>query len=480
MGIYSRCAAAFLIALLASPSYAVVRTKVGATATDTIKNKVTYSSSADFQTPNGALQYYGAEKYYAIDPALNAQAGDSVGPTVRPIKGTASTGQVSFPYGEAAAMPGTNNPVAKIKPGAVVPKSRVITSFKNALKATPAQMAVGIATSAALAGVGWLMEDGVLVKKTVEAEGIKYYEYPVPDTITCALAQDLPTGIYRSPSYWHVVLPNNTGFPPQYEYYNNCNPKYIARRKAVAGYDPRIEQKSPVTESDFATLDPWLNQQNAAFFDGLIRESCEGSLSPDACYESLRSSSPASGPTSLTGASTTRTTTTKNPDGSTSTKQDVTNTTYNFTYGDNYFDISTNRTTTTYTDGQQTSTTTETDTTPPQDNQPEVEEEEQYTFSDTEMPEVPSFYEQKYPDGLAGVWDSARADVDSSAFIEFLKGFIPSFSGTCPAFSLNMNIYANANYGVQQFGSICWVLDFVKVVILITAMFTFRKVTFGG
>jgi len=64
--------------------------------------------------------------------------------------------------------------------------------------------------------------------------------------------------------------------------------------------------------------------------------------------------------------------------------------------------------------------------------------------------------------------------------MQFLQGFVPSFSGSCPSFGLGFNIASWANYGTIQFSSICYVLDFVKIILLVTALFTFRKVTFGG
>ena len=43
-----------------------------------------------------------------------------------------------------------------------------------------------------------------------------------------------------------------------------------------------------------------------------------------------------------------------------------------------------------------------------------------------------------------------------------------------------MNIASWANYGYQQFGSICYVLDFVKAILMVSALFLCRALIFGG
>jgi hypothetical protein len=184
------------------------------------------------------------------------------------------------------------------------------------------------------------------------------------------------------------------------------------------------------------------------------------------------------GPASQTGTPQVTTSTTKNPDGTTSTTTTTVENRYEYNYGPDYYNYTTTTTITQNKDGVITETVTSDGM--PTDNPTQEEDSTDYTFNDTEFPEVPSFYEQKYPDGLSGVWHQASADVDQSAFMQFLQGFVPSFSGSCPAFGLGFNIASWANYGTVQFLSICYVLDFVKIILLVTALFTFRKVTFGG
>ena len=153
---------------------------------------------------------------------------------------------------------------------------------------------------------------------------------------------------------------------------------------------------------------------------------------------------------------------------------------HTFNYGSNYFDTNTTTTTTTTKDGQIVSTETQQDTTPPTEPSPEPETEPEYTFTDSPMPEVPSFYTQKYPDGLSGVWDDAKADFEQSEFMDFLHSFVPSFSGTCPTWSMSFSIGNMASLGSHDFANLCYVFDFIKVCMLLGAVFLSRSLIFGG
>lgn len=232
------------------------------------------------------------------------------------------------------------------------------------------------------------------------------------------------------------------------------------------------------TEQHWITAEQWASVRDSDFVRDMVRASCEGSNAPGRCYDEMSEWGDLQGPASQTGPAQVTTTTKTNPDGTTSTTTTTTQNRYEYNFGPNYYNYSTTTKITQNTDG----VVTETETTDgmPTDTPTHEEESTDYTFNDTDFPEVPSFYERKYPDGLEGVWQQASADVDHSDFIQFLRGFVPSFSGSCPAFGLGFNIASWANYGTVQFSSICYVLDFVKIILLVTALFTFRKVTFGG
>lgn len=524
MGINYRYALA-LLALIPALSLGAVRTKVSTSSADVIKAPSSTSLSPDFQTPNGAIHYYGPDKYYSLDSSLNAQGGSSIGPTVRPVSGSTVLpgGSTSFPYGPGAYTGGNTNPTIKVKPKVVVPKARPYAKLKNVLKVSPAQIAGSAIVGAALAGVGWVMsEDNTKVMK-------KDYSY---DTSLSLFWCGQPNSVYcysssptsnRYPSPSDAKSPLDTYFCDQYKA-DGCTPSRFKSTMTVnasqAFYswefprtpDNRIIRGSmtlyrhgscksgfiyipstgqcqsetstgltPITDSDLSSLDPWLNQQSADWLSGLIREQCNASSSPNACYDEMRdfSQDSLSGPASAAGPSTTRTTTTTNPDASTSTTTQNTTTNYTFNYGSNYFDTNTTTTTTTSKDGLPVSTETQQDTTTPTDT-PEPEPEPDYSFSDSPMPDVPSFYTQKYPDGLSGVWNDAKSDFDQSDFMTFLHSFVPSFSGTCPTWSMSFSIGRMVSLGSHEFANLCYVFDFIKVCMLLGAVFLSRSLIFGG
>lgn len=228
----------------------------------------------------------------------------------------------------------------------------------------------------------------------------------------------------------------------------------------------------PATDADYDLMEAAASVKDSEWLKDRLREHCEGGLNPQACYESLRDSTSLSGPSSVTEPG--PTTTTVGPTGTTTTTN---NTKVDITYGDNYYDYrKTSTTVKTNPDGT-TETTTETQ---PETEQPQEEEQQEINFSDSDFPPIEPFYVQKYPDGLQGVWQDAQSRFDDSQFMSFLNSFIPQFSGSCPSWSLSFNIATWASYGNQSFVNICYVFDFIKVILLVTAVFTARAIIFGG
>jgi hypothetical protein len=235
------------------------------------------------------------------------------------------------------------------------------------------------------------------------------------------------------------------------------------------------------SESQWASMEDFAAAQNSDFVRDMVEKSCEGSLAPARCFDEMSDWGDLIGPSSQVGPAKTTVTTTKNADGTTSVTTTTTQNRYEYNYGDNHYNYSTTTKVTETTDGVTTEKETSDGGLPAPGEEPsETEEDESHSFADTAMPAVPSFYEQQYPDGLAGVWDDASAQVKNSEFMLFLNGFIPSFSGSCPSFGLSFNIASWASYGSIGFSSLCYVFDFIKVILLVTALFTFRAITFGG
>ena len=499
MGIYSRYSAAFLVLALISPQvFSAVRVPViqNNEYIRQVLSKQTATTGA-VTTPAGELAFYGAEKVFSFS------AGDSVRPTVREVTPwisgqTASTGSVSYPYGPGSAYPNDPNysPASatklKVKPQIVVPKSNILSALKNGIKTNPGQLALTATVAAAVSAVGWVMSPentSMQIKDGPDTVlGMPYkFLSSQPDGFTCAYATTNGPGFYDfGPGSNQFIVSANGYTQNGFQYVNNCSSSI---KISLRGYESPAITESPLRElkdSDLSVLDPWVSQQSAEWLSGLIRDVCNGSLNPGSCYSQMadRSKDMITGPTVLAGPVTSKTTSSTNPDGSVSTKVESTSTNYSFNYGKNYFDVDTQKKTTTTVDGQPVSETTETDDSPIQDvadtPQEEPEPEPEYTFEDSPFPEVEPFYEQKYPDGLQGVWDQAKSDIDNSNFLGFLRSFVPSFSGSCPSFGMSFAIGSMANFGTHEFQSLCYVFDFVKVILMVSAVFLARQLTFGG
>lgn len=230
----------------------------------------------------------------------------------------------------------------------------------------------------------------------------------------------------------------------------------------------------PATDADYDLMEAAAAAKDSEWLKDRLREHCEGSLNPQGCYDDLRENTWLEGPASVTEPGPTVSTT--GPAGTTTTTN---NTTIDITYGDNYYDYRKTKTSVVTKPDGTTETTTESE---PETDQPreQDDQEQDINFTDSEFPPVEPFYQQKYPDGLEGVWQDAQAKFDNSQFMSFLQSFIPQFSGSCPSWSMSFNIASWASYGNVPFVNLCYVFDFIKVIMLVTALFTARAITFGG
>lgn len=373
---------------------------------------------------------------------------------------------------------------------------RTINQVKSNLKANAAQAVLGAAVAAAVAGVGWVMnpENTELKRKGTAVDGIETSGPKTSGFEPTFICSRMGPSVYGkiTPVTYGTVLyavwvGPSTGIPSGYNLFgNNCTqsgfpPGAVSRARAISDSDIK-PALFPLGDADWNSLGAQINGSTADFIKSLIKESCNGSNNPGGCFDSLMSQSALSGPATVSGGTTTTTSSFTRPDGSTGVRTQESTTNYNVTYGPNYFDFTKTVTNNTYEDGVKVDGSVETENpdvtqeVPPEED----DKEEEYTFQDSTLPEIEPFYDQQYEDGLEGVWNDKRAEFQDSAFMSFLSSFIPSFSGSCPAFGLGFNIASWASYGYQQFGSICYVLDFVKVVVLVSAAFLCRAVIFGG
>lgn len=397
-----------------------------------------------------------------------------------------------------------------VKQKITIPTPAIKDAVKGALKQQAAVAVASAAISAAVAAAGWVIDTAGQPVKKLEGEPVKgdepgnFYwtaqnqqgQFVSPDA-ACDAFRERATAYVSSkarldaPNYGICVGTNSKGdtyeFTSVTRWGESC-PKdstYSENQGVCLG-----TSNAPVTDADYENLNTYIDSQSAEFRARLARDACEGSLSPGRCYQALQDAASFlnSGPSSIQGPASSSTTTHKNADGTSSISTTTSDTKFKAEYNSDGATLKPEKTTTTQNPDGSTSETVEKEednsTTVQKPGEPEEEEEnpldKDYTFTNPDMPEVPSFYEQKYPDGLKSVWDDNKSRFDNSAFISFMKSFVPSFSGSCPTWGLPMNIMAQASFGYVTFANICYVFDFVKVVIIATAVFTARKIMFGG
>jgi len=90
-----------------------------------------------------------------------------------------------------------------------------------------------------------------------------------------------------------------------------------------------------------------------------------------------------------------------------------------------------------------------------------------------------SYYESEYPDGVQGVWNDFKGQVNQTPFIALANSMNPGWSGgTCPTWSMDFSGLHLG--GIQSFGDLCWIFAIIKAIFIVTALFTARALLFGG
>ncbi len=155
-------------------------------------------------------------------------------------------------------------------------------------------------------------------------------------------------------------------------------------------------------------------------------------------------------------------------------------TTYNHTYsGDT---VTTTSTTTNITINNTTGSVVNSTTTTTSPVFPEVDKvSDEGVPTDKALPGQPKLYEPKYPDGLTGVWNSKKAQLDSAPLVALLSDLMPtvSSSGTCPVWLISLD-FDIANFGTHDVAPPCWLWDFARAVLIACALLLARRLVFGG
>ncbi len=480
--------------LVSTEAYSATRKTVkhGQSARDIINGQT--ATTGAISTPAGSAAFYGAEYADSHSAGNRFTSGPPrTGVAILPGQ-TAQTGAISTPYGPGAYY-GAEKMGVKVTPAVVVGKDKIASKAIGALRGGVATAA----TVAATAAVVWAIEQipgasfdpltGEPVRTQEPVITTTGYFWPGKDNqlfttpqLSCkSFASNWNAYDVTTSSATCALQPNFVGgFQAIRRIYMNC-PHGINPVAGTCYADPQASTTSPFTTADDQLLkDALTSVQNTEWLRDLIKASCNGANNPDGCYDSLVERRQLMGPALQLGPKISSTTTTTKPDGTTSTYTTTVQNSYSYTYGDNYYDYSTTTRTEVTTDGETTVTETA-------DNQPEgeepteepSEEEFQGDFQDADFPEVEPFYEQKYPDGLEGVWQSRKAEIDASAFISFLQSFVPNFSGSCPAYGLGFDL-GYINFGQHGFDVACYVFEFIGIIFMVTALFTSRALIFGG
>ena len=197
------------------------------------------------------------------------------------------------------------------------------------------------------------------------------------------------------------------------------------------------------------------------------------------------------GPASVPGAQTTTTEQVKVHPGTTTevapgysgetqpaTKESVKTETHNVTYqGNNVTYNTVNNTVTNITNNVTNETTIQEKTETVEDDAPEDE-----SASDTPLPDLPTLYERKYPEGMVGIWNTKSQQLKESSLSTFAASLMPTgyTSGICPSWQLDLSFAQWADMGTVLVEPPCWIWDVAKTIIVISALLLARSLIFGG
>lgn len=169
-------------------------------------------------------------------------------------------------------------------------------------------------------------------------------------------------------------------------------------------------------------------------------------------------------------------TTTQNSDGTTTTRQTVSN----FQINGNTITNTSNVTITNTCTGEG-SCSTSTETTSPDPNA-DPDEQQDDSAVDSPMPTIPKLYERQYPDGIVGIWNAKSQQLKETQLASFVSTLMPTgfVAGTCPSWTFDLNIAQWADMGVHVVEPPCWLWGVAKTLVIISALMLARSLIFGG
>lgn len=399
-----------------------------------------------FAVPNS---YAGIKKKVQLPTAQSVANGSGI-----PVKSGSSLSIPGALQGEF--IPGDNpsrsTPI-KVLPTFDYSIPRTITQVKGLLKSNAGSIVVGGVISGMIAGLDWVMSPDNTQIQFKENSPISYtptgnqfywrflnhstgnFPSPAAGCATIKLKAGDSMTVLKSSDERYECMSYNDGYKGSIIRYGYGCPPGLTYNSSDGTCS--ITQYVPLNDAALSAVDPWVSGQSAEWLGGLLRESCNGSTSPQRCFEDLKDNASLSGPSTVSGPSSITSTT--GPDGIT-TKE--TKTTFGITYGSDYFIYAPTTTTTTVNpDG-----TTEVETEEPPPEEEPAEEEIDATIGDPYAPVV-----DKYIDIAGGLGDLEG----NMSFINYGPWY--SFGGACSPITLNLPVM-----GVYTIDHCPYVIDWIR------------------
>lgn len=105
---------------------------------------------------------------------------------------------------------------------------------------------------------------------------------------------------------------------------------------------------------------------------------------------------------------------------------------------------------------------------------------EDVTTEGKESEGTDSWWESSYPDGLGGIWDSHTSGLGDMVGQSGIADIGIGSTSTDPAFCMDMNVMAGLGWGTMCASPDSSVWNFIALCLMITALFTARRLVFGG
>lgn len=92
------------------------------------------------------------------------------------------------------------------------------------------------------------------------------------------------------------------------------------------------------------------------------------------------------------------------------------------------------------------------------------------------------FYETEYPNGAQGVWDDFKDEIDQTSAMNAMDALTPDLGdgGSAPSWNLSFNFGPNMNFGSYTLEPDSGIWLFIRICIIVTALWAARAIIFGG